>query len=123
MERDSLMWLVGVVESEGCIDAQAGKYPRVRVAMSDRDTVGRVATLFGSSLRASARPGRKAMYHAEIQGPRAEALIREILPYLGARRSSKAIEVLSAYAESQGKSLGAVGLDFRRPPGTFPVAV
>jgi hypothetical protein len=119
VERDSLMWLVGVVESEGCIDSQSGKYPRIRVAMSDRDTVGRVATLFGSSLRASARPGRKAMYHAEIQGPRAEALIRELLPYLGARRTSKAIEVLSVYAESQGRTLGAVGLEFRRPPGTL----
>jgi hypothetical protein len=122
MDRDSLMWLVGVIESEGCIDAQAGKYPRIRVGMSDRDTVGRVATLFGSSLRASARPGRKAMYHAEIQGPRAEELIREILPYLGARRTSKAIEVLSLSAEHRGIPFGRLDIDFRRPPGTFAIS-
>jgi hypothetical protein len=114
------MWLVGIVEAEGCIDAQAKRYARIRVGMSDRDTVGRVATLFGSSMRASARPGRKAMWHAEIQGPRAEAILRELLPHLGARRSSKAVEVLSTAADAQGRPFGAVGIDFTRPPGIVP---
>lgn len=89
------IWLAGLLEGEGSFDLHRGKYPRVRVAMSDRDTVGRAATLMGCRVRLSLRPAPyRAMWHAEISGSRAAAVMTEVLPHMGARRSAKIAEVL-----------------------------
>ncbi len=96
-DRDDLMWFVGLSEGEACIDLSKGKYPRIRLAMTDRDTVGRAATMMGVSVRLSLKRAPAApTWHAELSGPRAEAIIREILPHVGARPSQRCAEVLAA---------------------------
>lgn len=95
MNRDDLIWLAGLLEGEGTFDLHRGKYARIRVGMTDRDVVGRAASLMGTSIRMSiSTMGHKSTYHAEMSGARAEALMRELLPYMGARRSSKIGDIL-----------------------------
>lgn len=119
------VWLAGILEGEGCFDRQRGKYARIRLTMTDRDVVGRVATLFGSSIRLTLQRAPKSpTWHAEVQGARAEAIMRQILPFMGARRSAKIAEILSASLARQDASFSAVasGLALTRPPGLLSPA-
>lgn len=116
MSRDDLLWLAGLLEGEGTFDLHRGKYPRVRVGMSDRDVVGRAATLLGARVRLSLKPApNSAMWHAEISGTKAVAIMREILPHMGSRRSGKIATVLG-HASLGPTSSGAPGPKITRPP-------
>jgi hypothetical protein len=98
-DPDDILWLAGLLEGEGTFDAHRGKYPRIRLAMTDRDVVGRAASLMGTTLRLSLHPAPvKATWHSEVSGPRAAEIMREILPHMGARRSGKIAEVLGVVA-------------------------
>lgn len=108
-ERD-VIWLAGLLEGEGTFDMHRGKYPRVRVGMTDRDVVGRAATLMGSNvtLRLHDRPA-KATWHAEVSGVKAVQVMEAILPTMGARRSGVIATVL-----------GQSGKSITRPKPTRP---
>lgn len=100
----NLAWLAGLLEGEGAFDLHRQRYPRVRLAMADRDIVARAAELLGATVRVSLRPApQSAMWHAEISGPRAEAVMRAILPHMGARRSARIAAVL-AHAPATSKA-------------------
>lgn len=125
MTKEDLIWLAGLCEGEATFDLQRKKYPRIRVAMTDRDVVGRVATLIGTSIRCVLKPlPNKAIWTAELQGDRAAAVMRELLPYMGSRRSSKIAEILGVAALRRDPAWngGAIGLDLTRPPGIMPRA-
>lgn len=96
--RDDLLWLAGIVEGEGAIDLHRGLYPRIRVGMTDRDVVDRVARLLGVRTRPQLRPApNKAMWHAELSGSRAVEVLEQLLPYMGARRSQSIATALGHY--------------------------
>ena len=117
-DREDVVWLAGLLEGEGTFDLQRGKYPRVRVAMTDRDVVGRAATLFGSSIRLTLKPAPASpIWHAEIQGPRAAEIMRAVLPFMGSRRSGKIAQILSEYARDSIGQGTAYGRVLARPPG------
>lgn len=118
-DRDDLVWLAGLLEGEGCFDAHRGRYPRIRLAMVDRDVVGRAATLMGSSIRVVYRTdGRRPTFHTEISGERAAQIMETLLPYMGARRSARIAEILGRYARSKGHLDPTVpGPPLTRPPG------
>lgn len=116
--REDVIWLAGLAEGEATFDLQARKYPRFRVAMTDRDVVGRVATLVGCSIRVTLQPApNKPTWHAEIQGPGAVAVMEALLPHMGARRSSKIAEILSRHYLADGDRARAYGKPLGRPPG------
>ena len=95
--RDDLLWLAGLLEGEGTFDAHRRRYPRVRLAMTDRDVVGRAASLMGAEIRLALHPApNKATWHTEISGERAACIMREILPFMGTRRSQKIADVLGS---------------------------
>lgn len=110
------MWFVGLCEGEACIDSNRG-LPRIRVGMTDRDVVGRAATLMGVSVRLSLRrPPNNPVWCAEVTGARAAEILREILPHLGARRSAKAAAVLAAYEFRATTRQSIPGPQIVRPP-------
>ncbi|WP_191480131.1 LAGLIDADG family homing endonuclease [Nocardioides ochotonae] len=116
MSRDDLIWLAGLLEGEGSFDLHRGRYPRVRLAMTDRDVVGRAATLLGGSVRLSLKPApHRAMWHVEVSGAKASAAMRAILPFMGARRSARIADVLGHATLEPGTS-GAPGPAICRPP-------
>jgi hypothetical protein len=113
--RDDLLWLAGLLEGEGSFDAQRGKYPRVRVGMTDRDVVGRAATLIGSRVRLSLKPAPyQATWHAEVTGSKAAEVMRAVLPFMGSRRSAKIASILGA------ADLGTVGTPVRQTVASKP---
>lgn len=96
--HDDLIWLAGLLEGEGTFDLHRGKYPRIRLAMTDRDVVGRAASLMDTKLRLSLhRAPAQPTWHSEVSGDRAAELMRELLPFMGTRRSGKIAEVLATY--------------------------
>lgn len=118
--RDDLLWLAGLLEGEGSFDAHRGKYPRIRLAMTDRDVVGRAASLMDAKIRLSLHPlPAKATWHTEISGARAAEIMRLILPHMGARRSQKIAEVLGViqFGADAGKGACAPGPRVTRPAG------
>lgn len=98
-DREDVIWLAGLLEGEGTFDLHRGKYPRVRVGMTDRDVVGRAATLLGANVRLSMKPSPyKATWHAEVSGEKATAVMLAVLPFMGSRRSGRIAEVLGGAA-------------------------
>jgi hypothetical protein len=122
MNRDDLIWLAGLLEGEGTFDLQRRRYPRIRLAMTDRDVVGRAATLMGTKVRLSLRQApNKPTWHAEVQGPRAVSLMEALLPHMGARRSQAIATILADHGlRGSGKAVKP-GPKVTRPPG-LPLA-
>jgi hypothetical protein len=94
-----IVWLAGLLEGEGAFDVSKDVYPRVRLAMTDRDTVQRAATLMDCNVRLSYH-GKPASptWHAEVTGTRASVVMQAILPHMGARRSQQIAKALSVEA-------------------------
>lgn len=112
-DRDDTIWLAGLLEGEGCFDLHKGRYPRIRLGMTDRDVVGRAAVLMGSRVRSTLRPAPfKSTWHTEVSGNRAALLMRSLLPHMGTRRSQRIADVL-------GTAGGAAvpGPTLTQPPG------
>lgn len=123
-DRDDLLWLAGLLEGEGTFDAHCGKYPRIRLAMTDRDVVGRAASLMDTTLRLSLHPAPvKATWHSEISGPRAAQIMREVLPHMGARRSAKIAEVLGVVAFPAQAAASKPGASAPGPRVTRPAGI
>lgn len=96
--RDDIIWLAGLLEGEGSFDAHRGKYPRIRLGMTDRDVVGRAASLMDAKVRLALHPApNKPTWHTEISGTRAAEILQLILPHMGSRRSGRIAEVLATY--------------------------
>lgn len=123
-DRDDLLWLAGLLEGEGAFDFHRGRYPRIRLGMTDRDVVGRAATLIGSRVRLSLRPApAQATWHTEVSGKRADEVMRAILPFMGSRRSGKIATILGHAALAGAKATASTpGPRVTRPPG-LPDAV
>ncbi|WP_036959174.1 hypothetical protein [Promicromonospora kroppenstedtii] len=118
ISREDAIWLAGLLEGEGTFDLHRKKYPRVRVGMSDRDVVGRAATLMGAQVRLSLKPyPNAAMFHAEVSGTKAVAVMEAVLQHMGARRSAKIATVLG-WARLATDASGAPGPKISRPPAT-----
>ena len=116
--RDDLLWLAGLLEGEGSFDAHRGKYPRIRLAMTDRDVVGRAATLMDAKIRLSLHPApAKPTWHTEISGERAAEIMRQILPHMGTRRSGRIAEALSVSHFRASERSSAPGPRVTRPAG------
>lgn len=118
-DRDDLLWLSGLLEGEGSFDLHRGKYPRIRLGMTDRDVVGRAASLMDAKIRLSLHPApAKPTWHTEVSGDRAAAIMRAILPFMGARRSAKIATILAAQAYRTGASSTSLpGPRVSRPAG------
>jgi hypothetical protein len=97
------VWLAGLLEGEGAFDAHRGKYPRVRVQMTDRDVIERAARLMGTTVRLSLRKAPASpTWNAELSGDHAAEVMTAVLPHMGARRSRRIAEVLAASAYYKG---------------------
>ena len=108
-----LGYLAGVIEGEGAIDLHRGRYPRVRVSMTDRDVVGKVADVLGATVQLTLSPApHKPVWTTGVTGPRADAVLRALLPYMSARRSSQIATVLAGRIERR----VAAGIALTRPP-------
>jgi len=130
-----LAWLAGLLEGEGSFFTTTSRtgghvyrYPQIRVNMTDRDVIERVAALFGTGVYTSRPYGvsRKTSYKAILTGLGAADLMRALRPLMGERRQSKIDEVLAEWdgrtptAERRRATCSAAAAGrARRTNGTF----
>lgn len=117
MDRDDLMWLAGLLEGEGYFGARATGNPRLSIECTDRDVAGRAAMLLDGKLRARMQRNERCAptYICEVTGEKAALVMQQLLPHMGARRSSRIMEILFAY----GAALKSTALHC--PPGLVAV--
>lgn len=97
-------WLAGIIEGEGCIDSRNG-IPRIRIKMTDADIITRARVLIDGTMYEdnwNARHyGHKPSWVTQVTGAKAAAAIEAVLPYLGARRTLRATDILLAYRKKR----------------------
>lgn len=103
MNIRDLYWLVGILEGEGTFYlAQPLKrypryfYPRIKVGMTDRDVVARIAAIVDSHVLGpyANKSGNLPIYTCQIGGKRAVRLMRRIEPLMGKRRRARIRQLL-----------------------------
>ena len=97
----SFAWLTGLLEAEGTFlrpPPSSPRHPVIRCSMTDRDVVERVAAMFGTKVHTIEKRTYRTAYFASIKGSRAVALMRDLRPGMGARRSKAIGAALTAYA-------------------------
>jgi hypothetical protein len=99
MDKEDLIWLAGLCEGEAYFGARPNGYPRMSVEATDRDVVGRCAMLMGGKVRARMQRNERSAptYVTEVTGDKAIAVMEMLLPHMGARRSSKILEIMFGY--------------------------
>lgn len=95
METIEAAWLAGIAEGEAWIGH--GNSPAIRIEMTDKDVVARVATLMQASFIPRTRIARKPAYTASVYGQKAVQVLAAIRPYMGERRGRKIDLVLAQY--------------------------
>ena len=97
MKDADLYWLAGLCEGE----AYFGSRPdtgnaRLSIEATDRDVIGRAATLLDGKVRARLQRNErsKPTFVVEVTGDKAIRAMEELLPFMGARRSTKIMEIL-----------------------------
>lgn len=98
LHREDAAWLAGLLDGEGCFDSPRGN-ARLRVKMADFDIVLRAADIMGARTYPEIVPGRKPLLVAQITGDRAVAVMRAVLPWLSARRTTKATEIILGHGQ------------------------
>lgn len=94
---EDFYWLAGLLEANGAFGLTGkGRYPRIRLGSTDADVIRRAAALLGVACYSEVSPNRLPMFRCELSGSRATRLLVELLPLMGARRSSKIAAVLAA---------------------------
>jgi hypothetical protein len=104
-EESEIAWAAGLFEGEGTITC--GRLPhnlRMAVMMTDRDVVEHFAEVLGGAARYWMPPrhrthGWKAQWWWNASGQAAADILRLLLPYLGERRSARALELLEIFDE------------------------
>jgi hypothetical protein len=81
------------------------RYPVIKVSMTDRDIIERVAAMFGNSVYdvppARKFPDRLLQFRAQITGTGAAEWMERVRPWLGQRRRAKLDEVLTEYRQQE----------------------
>jgi hypothetical protein len=103
-----LAWFTGIFEGEGHIETMKRSTARLRIAMTDRDIIERLNTIF-PGLPIAVRPAMKPReaHHNQPRpiyvwsvgrGEQVTEILRLMLPYLGERRAARAVEALAHIA-------------------------
>lgn len=95
-----LAWLAGLLEGEGCFGLHTGNRVVVELSMVDEDVVRKAARIMDSTARFHHPPswqkrGFLPQWRTAVRGKKAMLLMRELLPLMGDRRSSKIISIIA----------------------------
>lgn len=105
-----IAWLAGLLEGEGSfmmarnnVGGRTYRYPKITVNMTDKDVIASAAKMFGTSVYVMPQynPNLKPQWRATVQGSRAAALMRAVLPWMGNRRSARIGQILDEYDQAE----------------------
>jgi DNA-binding transcriptional regulator YiaG len=106
MNSNELYWLAGILEGEGSFGCTVSS-PTIRVGMTDRDVMNRVAELLDARVGKSKRlPPQKTMYVVSLSGDKALDLMRLVRPLMGQRRGGRIDSILTWANKRPGYSYG-----------------
>jgi hypothetical protein len=103
MKKTDIAWLAGLFEGERCISIERNGGTRLTIGMCDRDIIDRVDDLYPcpriqAVVPKPARPNYnqpRTRYVWRINDPaKVREFITLVLPWLGERRTTKALDVL-----------------------------
>ncbi len=110
MQIADIHYMVGLIEGEGCLVLHRGKYPRVTVAMTDKDVVEKAARLFKSgTMYSRATMSRnlvkavitKPIWTTLVTGGRAVGWMLTIYSLMGQRRQKKIRDIVKKWKVSK----------------------
>lgn len=106
----NLGWIAGLLEGEGSFGVAKRKKDgyscRVAISMTDPDVIQKAKDLSGFGRVYGPYPVKesnvgsgpfKDRYLWVVQGKKAAELMRGVLPFMGARRSDRILEILNGY--------------------------
>ena len=114
---NQLAWLAGLLEGEGSFLKPPPSLPRTPIVvcrMTDRDVVERVATMFGTSVQAFEKGRYRREFAAIAKGSRAAALMGDLRPMMGARRTRAIDAALEGYSPAPRKLNFFLASEIRR---------
>lgn len=102
MDKKTFYWLAGILEGEGsflCGPPSRPTMSSIRLLMTDKDIVDRVAALLGVKTLENGRrhPNWKIPYTATLKGSRAVELMKKLKPIMGARRQGQIQRAIDSY--------------------------
>ncbi len=86
-----IAWLGGLLEGEGYFCLVHGKYPSIKVAMTDEDTIIRARNIWKSNTKIY---HYKNLWRTEVNGAIAVGWMMTLYPFLGKRRREKVTKVI-----------------------------
>ena len=90
----SIEWAAGLFEGEGSI-TNSGIYPKLYLAMTDKDVVDEFMSFIGiGKIHVRDRAPHQTQYAWQVTGAQIRPVLERLLPYLGQRRSYKALNCL-----------------------------
>jgi hypothetical protein len=113
----TLCWLAGLLEAEGTFLKPLPSSPNLPIVscrMTDRDVIERVAELLGTSMMAIDKGRYRTEYAAVVKGSRAVALMRDLEPLMGERRSAAIRGAIDRYIPPRRKLSYQSGEAIRR---------
>lgn len=92
-----ICWLAGILEGEGCFCYQCS--PGIRVGMTDKDIIERIASLIGHNVRGpyKYRVNKKPVYYTEIWGSKAISWMMTLYCLMGNRRKERIKEIVTRW--------------------------
>jgi hypothetical protein len=88
-------WLSGIIEGEAHIGYY--KTPKIKIKMTDRDIIERVARLFRCNINEFKEQGYKISYSATASGYKAIEWLFTTYSFLGNRRKYEALNVINEW--------------------------
>jgi len=99
MTKDELAWLSGIIEGEGSFVANGRRFGAVRVVMTDKDVINRLAGVSGVGTVHAIKPRqahhKQAWAWQVVRPPSIASLITAVAPFLLERRYCAASKVLA----------------------------
>jgi len=104
MKDSDFYWMVGILEGEGTFlkgSPSNPTYPSVVIVMTDEDTMQKLQTIIGGTLRRYSK--RKAhwkdTYHLAIRGKSSVLLMQSIKPFMSKRRQLQIANAIACYED------------------------
>ena len=94
-----MRWVAGLLEGEGSFtnhpNCKKTHTMQITVQMTDKDVLDRLQSLIGGQIHGPYDRGHKPIYQYTLYGSDAvERVVRDILPYMGARRTEQITKML-----------------------------
>lgn len=100
MTEIEIAWLAGLLEGEGSFNLQCSKYPvGIWLHMTDEDVVAKACVMLGTKYHKMGKRKEhwKDSYKTGLRGRRAIEIMKQILPYMGQRRTLKLQDCINSF--------------------------